>query len=39
LPATRPTTKRCTDGSGFAYFDTRAGAGITLEIRKTAAPT
>jgi len=25
------------DGSGFAYFDTRAGAAVTLEIRKTAA--
>ncbi|MGC4008405.1 MAG: VOC family protein [Pseudomonas sp.] len=25
------------DGSGFAYFDTRAGAGVVLEIRKTAA--
>jgi methylmalonyl-CoA/ethylmalonyl-CoA epimerase len=23
------------DGSGFAYFDTRAGAGVVLEIRKT----
>ncbi len=26
------------DGSGFAYFDTREGAGVVLEIRKTAAP-
>ncbi len=26
------------DGSGFAYFDTRAGAGVTLEVRKTPAP-
>ncbi|MFT4266876.1 MAG: VOC family protein [Xenophilus sp.] len=25
------------DGSGFAYFDTRGGAGVVLEIRKTAA--
>ena len=25
------------DGSGFAYFDTRAGAGVVLEIRKSAA--
>lgn len=25
------------DGSGFAYFDTRAQAGVTLEIRKTPA--
>jgi len=25
------------DGSGFAYFDTRAGAGVTLEIRRTPA--
>jgi len=24
------------DGSGFAYFDTRAEAGVVLEIRKTA---
>jgi len=24
------------DGSGFAYFDTRQGAGVVLEIRKTA---
>ena len=24
------------DGSGFAYFDTREGAGVVLEIRKTA---
>jgi methylmalonyl-CoA/ethylmalonyl-CoA epimerase len=24
------------DGSGFAYFDTRADAGVVLEIRKTA---
>jgi len=24
------------DGSGFAYFDTRPGAGVVLEIRKTA---
>ena len=23
------------DGSGFAYFDTRAAAGVTLEVRKT----
>lgn len=23
------------DGSGFCYFDTRAGAGVTLELRKT----
>lgn len=23
------------DGSGFAYFDTREGAGVVLEIRKT----
>lgn len=26
---------RRADGSGFAYFDTRDGAGVTLEIRKT----
>lgn len=25
------------DGSGFAYFDTRARAGVTLEVRKTPA--
>lgn len=25
------------DGSGFAYFDTRKGAGVTLEIRSTPA--
>jgi catechol 2,3-dioxygenase-like lactoylglutathione lyase family enzyme len=25
------------DGSGFCYFDTRDGAGVVLEIRKTAA--
>jgi catechol 2,3-dioxygenase-like lactoylglutathione lyase family enzyme len=25
------------DGSGFCYFDPRAGAGVVLEIRKTAA--
>ncbi|WPG41400.1 VOC family protein [Variovorax sp. EBFNA2] len=24
------------DGSGFAYFDTRAQAGVVLEVRKTA---
>ncbi|UBU13115.1 VOC family protein [Nonomuraea gerenzanensis] len=23
------------DGSGFCYFDTRPGAGVTLEVRKT----
>jgi catechol 2,3-dioxygenase-like lactoylglutathione lyase family enzyme len=23
------------DGSGFAYFDTRGGAGIALEVRRT----
>lgn len=28
---------RRADGSGFAYFDTRAGAGVVLEVRKTAA--
>jgi len=27
---------RRADGSGFAYFDTRAQAGVVLEIRKTA---
>ncbi len=27
---------RRADGSGFAYFDTRAGAGVTLEVRRTA---
>ncbi|OYD82436.1 VOC family protein [Azospirillum brasilense] len=27
---------RRADGSGFCYFDTRAEAGIVLEIRKTA---
>lgn len=26
---------RRADGSGFSYFDTLAGAGVTLEIRKT----
>ncbi|MFC4118759.1 VOC family protein [Nonomuraea zeae] len=26
---------RRADGSGFCYFDTRAGAGVTLEVRKT----
>ena len=26
---------RRADGSGFAYFDTRDDAGVTLEIRKT----
>lgn len=26
---------RRADGSGFAYFDTREGAGVTLEIRRT----
>lgn len=26
------------DGSGFCYFDTRAGAGVTLEVRRTPAP-
>ncbi len=25
------------NGSGFAYFDTRSGAGVTLEVRKTEA--
>lgn len=29
---------RRADGSGFTYFDTRAGAGVTLEIRTTASP-
>jgi len=29
---------RRADGSGFAYFDTREGAGVTLEIRKTPQP-
>jgi catechol 2,3-dioxygenase-like lactoylglutathione lyase family enzyme len=24
------------DGSGFAYFDTRGGAGVTLEVRRSA---
>ncbi|MCA0239411.1 MAG: VOC family protein [Proteobacteria bacterium] len=28
---------RRADGSGFAYFDTRDAAGVTLEIRKTPA--
>jgi catechol 2,3-dioxygenase-like lactoylglutathione lyase family enzyme len=28
---------RRADGSGFAYFDTREGAGVTLEIRRTPA--
>jgi len=27
---------RRADRSGFTYFDTRAGAGVTLEVRKTA---
>lgn len=27
---------RRADGSGFAYFDTRDGAGVTLEVRRTA---
>lgn len=27
---------RRSDGSGFAYFDTREGAGVTLEVRRTA---
>ena len=26
---------RRANGSGFAYFDTRAGAGVVLEVRKT----
>ncbi|MFT4218510.1 MAG: VOC family protein [Micropruina sp.] len=26
------------DGSGFCYFDTRAEAGVTLEVRHTSAP-
>lgn len=26
---------RRADGSGFAYFATRAGAGVTLEVRRT----
>jgi methylmalonyl-CoA/ethylmalonyl-CoA epimerase len=26
------------DGSGFTYFDTRDGAGVTLEIRQSAVP-
>lgn len=26
---------RRADGSGFAYFDTRARAGVTLEVRRT----
>jgi len=30
---------RRADGSGFAYFDTRERAGVTLEIRKTPGPT
>lgn len=29
---------RRADGSGFAYFDTRADAGVTLEVRRTPAP-
>ena len=28
---------RRADQSGFTYFDTRAGAGVVLEVRKTAA--
>lgn len=27
---------RRADGSGFAYFDTRDGTGVTLEVRRTA---
>jgi catechol 2,3-dioxygenase-like lactoylglutathione lyase family enzyme len=27
------------DGSGFCYFATREGAGVTLEVRKTAGTT
>ncbi|MFT4165855.1 MAG: VOC family protein [Microlunatus sp.] len=26
------------DGSGFAYFDTRAATGVTLEVRRTVSP-
>ncbi|MED7924393.1 VOC family protein [Nonomuraea sp. LP-02] len=26
---------RRSDGSGFCYFDTRKGAGVTLEVRRT----
>ena len=26
------------DGSGFVYFDTAAGAGVVLEIRKSPPP-
>lgn len=26
------------DGSGFCYFDTRADAGVVLEVRRTPAP-
>ena len=28
---------RRADGSGFCHFDTRDGAGIKLEVRKSAA--
>jgi len=28
-------TGRRADGSGFAYFDTRDGAAVTLEVRRT----
>lgn len=28
---------RRADGSGFTYFDTRAGAGVVLEVRTTCA--
>lgn len=32
-----PTARgRRADRSGFTYFDTRAGAGVVLEVRKTA---
>ncbi|MFT3969256.1 MAG: VOC family protein [Micropruina sp.] len=30
---------RRADGSGFAYFDTRAEAGVTLEVRRTSDST
>jgi catechol 2,3-dioxygenase-like lactoylglutathione lyase family enzyme len=30
---------RRADGSGFSYFDTRDGAGVTLEVRRSARRT
>jgi hypothetical protein len=33
--STRHTTAPSGAGSGFAYFDTRDGAGVVLEVRKS----